>query len=64
MHGRLALSRLEQGVDVALLADCQHWQTRWRQLLGDVHELLRPRLDVLAADQPAGEQLTSCWNSN
>lgn len=57
VRGRLALSRLEQGVDVALLADCQHWQTRWRQLLGDVHELLRPRLDVLAADQPAGEQL-------
>lgn len=57
VRARLALSRLDQGVDLALLADSQHWQTRWRALLSEVQQLLLPRLDVLAADQEAGEQL-------
>ncbi len=57
VRARLALSRLDQGVDLALVTDCQLWQARWQQLLLDAHQLLEPRLDVLDIDQAAGEQL-------
>ena len=57
VRARMAVSSLDATPHGQLLDDIKHGLGRWQMLLGEVYQLLLPRLDSLGSDQTEADQL-------